>query len=116
MLDAGLILQMMVPIGLCGLGLAVANVILLLTVGKEWYQMYHQFSTDVVLGVLFFSVVLLIENVFAIYFFGMIELTSSEPGTLAETMAILRGVQCIGLLAVCSAMLPNMNYGSSVPG
>jgi hypothetical protein len=78
--------------------------------------MYHQFTTDVILGVLFFSAVLVIENVFAIYFFSMIELTSSEPGALAETMAILRLVQCIGLLAICNAMSPAVEYGSSVPG
>lgn len=74
------------------------NVLLLGILAYVWIQNYRTFRTSMILGLLAFSVVLMCENLVAVYFFfadGM--LYGSEPHVQRAVM-ILRGLQFIALL------------------
>lgn len=63
------------------------NVLLLLALTYVWVANYRRFRTAITLGFLCFGIVLLIENLLAVYFFiGMVEFYST---TAAQQMVLL---------------------------
>jgi hypothetical protein len=82
---------------LIGIGLTVVNVALLATLSIIWLRNYRRFRTPLVLGLLAFSVVLLIENIVAIYYFlGMGMLFTPDP-SVQMVVAALRALQLVAL-------------------
>lgn len=74
------------------------NVLLLLALSAVWARNYRTFRTPLTLGLLAFAVVLLIENLLAIYFFfSMHMLYASDPG-VHQTVAVLRVLQFVALV------------------
>lgn len=78
--------------------LAGLNAGLLLVVGGIWLRNYRRFRTPLVLGLLAFAVVLLAENLLALfYFFDMRMLYAADP-TVHEAVAVLRALQFVALV------------------
>lgn len=109
------LLQATVAIRLCGLGLSVATVVLLANVSRVWYRNHRRYGTVVTLGSFCFGVVLLVENLLAVSFFAMIELTGSGAGLFVESMVVLRLLECVALFAVTHGMAPERR-GSDLAG
>jgi hypothetical protein len=78
------------------MALAVLNSILLLVLGAVWLQNYREFKSNMILGLVAFSGVLLVENLLAIYFFfdSMTSLYTADPlvGQVVLVMRILQFV------------------------
>lgn len=106
MLGSGQILQATVAVGLCGLGLSIANIVLLANVSRVWYRNHRQYGTAVTLGSFCFGVVLLVENLLAVPFFAMLELSGSGSGLFIESMVVLRLLECVALFAITHGMTP----------
>ena len=79
-----------------GMALAVLNSALLLVLGAVWLQNYREFKSNMILGLVAFSGVLLVENLLAIYFFfdSMTSLYTADPlvGQVVLVMRILQFV------------------------
>lgn len=75
------------------------TVVLLAGLTVVWVQNYRTFGTPLILGLIAFSVVLLLENAVAVYFnlFRMESLYAMDPtiGTIVMTM---RGLQFVAVL------------------
>lgn len=74
------------------------NVLLLLALSAVWIRNYVKFHSAMILGLVGFAVVLLFENVVALYFFfSMGMLYSGSP--LAQTMVLaMRSLQFVALI------------------
>lgn len=72
------------------------NVLLLLVLTYVWITNYRRFQTAITLGFLSFGIVLLVENLLAVYFFfGMVEFYTE---TTAQQMVLsLRVLEFIAL-------------------
>jgi len=80
------------------IALAVVNVVLLVVLTGIWGRNYREFHSNLTLGLMAFAVVLLIENLVAIFFFfSMANLYSSDP-LVGEIVAMLRGLQFVALV------------------
>lgn len=106
MLGSSQLLQATVAVGLCGLGLSIANVVLLANVSRIWYRTHRRYGTAVTLGSFCFGIVLLVENLLAVPFFAMLELNGSGSGPFIESMVVLRLLECVALFAVTHGMAP----------
>jgi hypothetical protein len=77
-------------------GLSVLTVVVLLVLASTWLRSYRQFQTPLALGLLAFCLVLLAENLVALYFyfFTMERLFVDDPaiGTLVVVMRALQFV------------------------
>lgn len=79
--------------------LATFNVVMLLVLTYIWVTSYRRFRTAMTLGFLCFGIVLLIENLVAVYFFvGMVEFYTT---TSAQQMVLLlRLLESIALICL----------------
>lgn len=76
---------------------ASLNVLLLLGLTYVWVSNYRRFRTAMTLGFLCFGVVLLIENVLAIYFF--LEVAQFYTATAAQQIVLL--LRVLEFVALC---------------
>ena len=77
--------------------LSAVNVLLLAALGAVWLRNYRKFRTPMVLGLLAFAVVLLVENLTALYFFfDMRMLFAADPG-VHLAVAVLRALEFVAL-------------------
>ena len=78
-------------------GLAGLNVLLLAALSFVWLRNYRQFGSPLVLGLLAFAVVMLVENLGAIYFsLSMAMLYATDP--MAQQFVIaLRALETVAL-------------------
>lgn len=80
------------------IAVAVVNAALLVVLTVVWGRNYREFHSNLTLGLMAFAVVLLIENLVAIFFFfSMASLYSSGP-LVGEVVAMLRGLQLVALV------------------
>lgn len=78
-------------------GLAVINILLLGVLTTVWVRNYRKFRTSLVAGLIAFGVVMLAENVVAIYFFFSMEMLYSGDPTVQQAVLVLRGMQVVAL-------------------
>jgi len=78
-------------------GLAALNVLLLAALGFVWLRNYRRFKTPLVLGLLAFAVVMLVENLAAIYFFLSMGMLYAGDTLAQQFVAVLRGLQFLAL-------------------
>ncbi|KZN25614.1 MULTISPECIES: hypothetical protein [unclassified Haladaptatus] len=79
-------------------GLAVVNILLLAVLVGVWVRSYLKFRTALVLGLLAFALVMLAENVVALYyFFGMQMFYSGNPA-VQQAVLVLRTLQFVALV------------------
>ena len=81
-----------------GMALAVLNSILLLVLGAVWLQNYREFKSNMILGLVAFSGVLLVENLLAIYFFfdSMTSLYTADP-LVGTVVLVMRSLQFVAV-------------------
>jgi len=81
------------------IAVAGVNSLLLVALCSVWVRNYRTFKTGLTLGLLAFGVVLLVENLAAVYFFvtmGMGGLYADTP-VVGEVVFLLRGLQFLAL-------------------
>ena len=78
-------------------GLAVVNILLLGLLTTVWVRNYRKFRTTLVAGLIAFGVVMLAENVVAIYFFFSMKMLYSGDPTVQQAVLVLRGMQVVAL-------------------
>ncbi len=76
------------------------NLVLLGILSYVWLQNYRRFRTPLVLGLLVFSVVLMLENLVAVLFFFTEEMLYGYELVVHRVMLVLRGLQFVALLAL----------------
>ena len=75
--------------------LAGVNALLLLALSGIWIRNYAQFGSRLVLGLVAFSLVTLVENLLALYFFfSMQSLYAGDP-RVQQAVLILRALQVV---------------------
>jgi len=86
------------PPAMGGMALAVLNSVLLLVLGAVWLQNYREFRSNMVLGLVAFSAVLLLENLLAIYFFfdSMTSLYAADP-LVGQVVLVMRSLQFVAV-------------------
>jgi hypothetical protein len=85
------------PAVMGAVGLAGVNALILVVLSGVWVRNYRTFRSNLTLGLLAFGVVLLLENLVAIYFFfGMGSLYADSP-LVGEAVLVLRGLQFLAL-------------------
>lgn len=78
--------------------LAGLNALLLVALGVVWLRNYRTFKSNLILGLLAFSAVMLVENLLAVfYFFSMQMLYAGDPGA-QQAVVVLRALQFVALL------------------
>lgn len=82
-----------------GIAIAGVNAILLAVLTAVWVRNYLEFRSEMVLGLVAFSVVLMIENLVAVYFFlsSMRMLYSSDP-VVGQVVLVMRSLMCLAIL------------------
>ena len=79
------------------MGLAGVNAVILLVLSAVWVRNYRTFRSPLTLGLLAFGVVLLLENVMAVYFFfSMSSLYAMNP-LVGEAVLVLRTLQFLAV-------------------
>jgi hypothetical protein len=83
---------------LAGMALSVLNATLLVVLLSVWLQNYRKFGSQMVLGLVGFSAVLLVENLVAVFFFfkSMEMLYASDP----LVGGVVVGMRLLELLAI----------------
>ena len=80
------------------MGLAGVNAVILLVLSAVWVRNYRTFRSPLTLGLLAFGVVLLLENLMAVYFFfSMGSLYSMNP-LVGEAVLVLRALQFLAVV------------------
>lgn len=91
------------PPTMVGLSLTVLNSVLLVILSVVWLQNYRRFQSSLLLGLVGFSLVLLVENAVAAVFFtsGMTMLYGMDPlvGQVVIGMRVLE-LTAVGFLTV----------------
>lgn len=90
-------MAMNTPMLLVAAVLAGLNAVLLITMGAVWLRNYRTFRTPLVLGLLAFAVVLLVENLMALYFFFDMRMLYAADPSVHLAVAVLRGLEFIAL-------------------
>ena len=80
--------------------LSGGNFLLLGILSYVWIQNYRTFRTPLVLGLLVFSLVFMLENLVAVYFFFAEEMLYGYEPIVHQVMLILRGLQFFALLSL----------------
>ncbi len=90
--------MVMEELRLAGMVLSVLNSALLAVLLSVWISNYRQFRSNLVLGLVGFSAVLLIENLFAVFFFfrSMAMLYSSDP-LVGEIVVAVRLLELVAI-------------------
>lgn len=85
------------PISAATMGLAGINAVILLALSAIWVRNYRTFRSTLTLGLLAFGVVLMAENLVAIYFqFSMLDFYATNP-LAGQAALVLRGLQFLAL-------------------
>lgn len=74
------------------------NVLMLLSLAVVWLRNYRTFGSPMTLGLLGFAVVLLVENVVALYFFFSMGMLYSGSPVAQTTVLAMRCLQFIALV------------------
>ena len=78
--------------------LSGVNIVLLAGLAVVWGRNYRAFKTPLVLGLVVFSVAMLVENAIAVYFFlSMRMLFTTDPAV----QQVVLGLRALQLLAIC---------------
>ncbi|TYL39268.1 hypothetical protein CV102_08280 [Natronococcus pandeyae] len=80
--------------------LSGGNIVLLAALSYVWLQNYRTFRTPLVLGLLLFSLVFMLENVVAVYFFFAEEMLYGYEPIVHRVMLALRSLQFVALLSL----------------
>jgi hypothetical protein len=73
------------------------NAVLLLTLTTVWVRNYRTFRTSMTLGLVAFAVVMLLENVTALYFFFSTNMLYGDATVVHQAVTALRGLQFVAL-------------------
>lgn len=74
------------------------TVILLAILTAVWINNYRTFRTNLILGLIAFSLLLLVENLVAIYFFFSMDMLYAADPTIERVVALLRTLQFVAVL------------------
>lgn len=86
-------------------GLSAVNLVLLVVLLWIWVRNYRTFASAMVLGLIVFAVVLIVENLLAVYFaFSMATLYATDP-TVQAIGSLLRALQFLALIVLTWATL-----------
>jgi hypothetical protein len=77
--------------------LSAVNVVLLGTLSAVWLRNYRQFRTPMVLGLVAFALVLLIENLTALYFFFDMRMLFAADPRVHLAVVVLRAMEFVAL-------------------
>lgn len=84
---------------------SAGNALLLSVLASVWIQNYRTFRTPLIMGLLVFSLVFLLENLVAVYFFfGEGYLYGTDPH-VQQVVMVLRALQFVALVALSSVTL-----------
>jgi hypothetical protein len=78
-------------------GLAVVNILLLGLLTSVWIRNYRKFRSSLVLGLLAFALVMLAENVLALYYFFSMKMLYSGDPSVQQAVLVLRALQVVAL-------------------
>jgi hypothetical protein len=78
-------------------GLAVVNILLLGLLTVVWVRNYRTFRSSLVLGLLAFALVMLAENVVALYYFFSMKMLYSGDPSVQQAVLVLRAMQVVAL-------------------
>lgn len=78
--------------------LAGLNALLLTALGVVWLRNYRTFRSNLILGLLAFAVVLLLENLLAIYYFFSMQMLYAGDPVAQQAVVVLRALQFVALL------------------
>jgi hypothetical protein len=85
--------------------LAALNVLLLAVLAAVWLRNYRAFKTTLVLGLLAFALVLLLENLLALYFFFDMRMLYAADPAVHGAVAALRGLQFVAIASLAASTL-----------
>jgi hypothetical protein len=74
------------------------NAVLLATLAAIWVRNYRTFRSRLTLGLVAFAVVMLLENVTALYFFFSTGMLYATADVVHQAVMALRGLQFVALL------------------
>ncbi|MFB6088053.1 MAG: hypothetical protein ABEJ85_05980 [Haloarculaceae archaeon] len=74
------------------------NALLLLALSVVWLRNYRTFRTNLILGLLAFGVVMLAENLVALWFYFDMAMLYSGSVAAQQTVVVLRGLQFLALV------------------
>lgn len=77
--------------------LAGVNIVFLAALSGVWLRNYRTFRTPLVLGLVAFSLVMLVENALALYFFFSMRSFYSGDPHVQQAVLVLRGLQLVAL-------------------
>lgn len=77
--------------------LSVVNIALLGALSIVWLRNYRQFRTPMLLGLVAFAVVLLIENLTALYFFFDMRMLFAADPRIHLAVVVLRALEFVAL-------------------
>lgn len=80
--------------------LSGGNLVLLGILAYTWFQNYRTFRTTLILGLLIFSLVLMLENLVVVYFFFAEHMLYGYDPIVHQVMLTLRGLQFLALLSL----------------
>jgi hypothetical protein len=85
------------PWMLIATGFSVLNVLLLMALTLIWVRNFRTFGSEMTGGLALFGIVLLFENLVAIYFFFSSGMLYADAAGVQQSVAALRGLQTIAL-------------------
>jgi len=77
--------------------IAAVNALLLLLLTGVWVRNFRLFGTELVAGLAAFALVILAENVVALYFFFSMQSLYAGGPRVQRAVLVLRGIQFAGL-------------------
>jgi len=78
--------------------LSGVSILLLLGLLAVWLDNYRAFGSTLTLGLVAFAVVLLVENLIAIYFFFSMGMLYAGSGAAQVTVLLMRALELVALL------------------
>jgi hypothetical protein len=78
--------------------LAGLNVLLLASLCVVWLRNYRTFGSNLTLGLLAFAVVMLAENLLAVYYFFSMQMLYAGDASAQQAVLVLRALQFVALL------------------
>ena len=77
--------------------LSAVNVVLLAALSVVWLRNYRTFRTPMVLGLVAFALVLLIENLTALFFFFDMRMLFAADPRVHQAVVVLRAMEFVAL-------------------
>jgi len=84
--------------GMAGAGLAAVNAVLLAVLTVVWLRNYRTFRSSMVLGLVAFSVVLLLENLVAVYFFFSMSMLYASGPFVGQVVLAMRTLEFLAVV------------------